>query len=1168
MELEFGPGITAIVGPNGSGKSNIADGIRWALGEQSVKYLRGAKMEDVIFAGSAKRRALGVAEVSLTFDNSDGMLPVDYREVIVTRRIFRSGESEYFINKNNCRLKDIQDLLADTGLGKEAMTVIGQNKIDEILNSKPEERRLLFEEAAGITKYKLRKKEALRKLEDTSENLIRVKDIITEIEAQLEPLRQSAERTEKYNILAERLISCKVTMLINRLDRFREMLGCAKSEFEKLQDEQTEYQTKLSLREAEGEKLTIELSGNVERLATVEQNINESSTLIERLDGQVGVLSERLAQYNNLTIKNENDSSDITNQLNNILVKCKEIDDNLAIKVQKKNDIDNIISQQQEKYNEIACSITSFEQLLEKEKEQTFDRMQGLVACRNELRTAERDLEYLIVRFGELDSELEDTKLKLFENHNLAIRLNEDKNNLQQIIKENNELKQKLLADEKHKEEFEAELLKRQAQTKDEYTHISSRYKVLSSMQKDYEGFGKGIRTILKSNLSWRSSICGAVAEILDVPEAYLTAVEMSLGGALQYIVTEDETTAKHAISYLKQTHSGRATFLPLNTIRPIAARDYELEAAMQPGAVGIASQLVSCDVKYRKVIDFLLGRTIVVKQIDDGLRIAKKYDYRIKIVTLGGELINPGGSMTGGSSNKRDTSFLSRSAEIEQLSIKAEALLNKLDTISYDIKTNQDELKNIKAMILELDEKRKELDIKLAEINVHIERTSKDEFQLNLTLRTIDDEKEILQNKKQQLEKQISDYQQKISEAENQDILQKNQLSELKLQLKKYIAGKDELSLLLTESKVTQGALLQEISNLSLNAAELKAQASQLEERLKTINENQIKLKNEIIQINREKQEIEQKRCQQIKIKEELIILRNQLYKDKTAILSNQSSNDKDIKELRRKLNFIQSRLHEVELMTAKYQYEVENISEQLVKNFSLSEQDARKMLLTLPENDIQSSIHKLEQEIAELGPINHQAIEEYKRLNDRYVFLVKQSEDLLSARDYLNTVIKDIDKNMSVQFQQAFTQINKYFKDIFCKLFGGGSAELKLLEPTDILETGVDIVVQPPGKKLQNLALLSGGERALAVIGLLFALLTYRPAPFCVLDEVDAALDEANVERFSTFLKQYSVNTQFIVVTHRKGTMEASDIMYGVTMEDAGISKLLSVKFIENAG
>ncbi|MBC8016401.1 MAG: chromosome segregation protein SMC [Sporomusaceae bacterium] len=1167
-EIEFGPGITVIVGPNGSGKSNISDAIRWVLGEQSVRTLRGTKMEDIIFAGSSGRRPLGIAEVSLTLDNSDGTLPLDFNEVVITRRVFRSGDSEYYINKSLCRLKDIHDLLADTGLGRDAMSVIGQNKVDEVLNSKPEERRLLFEESAGITKYKQRKKEALRKLDDTTLNLVRVSDITNEIQVQLAPLAESARRTAKYNELQSDLTACQVTLLVNILDKSEKMVESATLQKNHLTEQEVSLSANINIQETEKIQLTTQLIQVDEQLTSYTNSINQADTELERIRGKIAVLEERIT-YGQRSQERANDEYiRIEKQHSEIEQKMIAVQEVLTAKQILTENLTELLADKNVLYQKSVADIQQTQQQLEVSKEKTFDYLHEIVGERNKVATIERDLSRVKVRQQDFDQEYENyvNQLRITEAaHNDVLAEQQDlKITLDQLHKENNDLN---ITKQAKKQQFE-KISQQEKQLVTQINELNSRFKILSNMQTEYEGFARGIKSVLKSDASWHKGICGAVAQILTVPDKYVTAIEIALGGALQHIITENADIAKQAMGFLKAKHLGRATFLPLDTIKPARPRDGEVIGSRAPGALGFAASLVTTEPRYQQIIESLLGRTIIAEDIDTALSIAKQHGFSLKIVTLDGELLHPGGSMTGGSTNKRESSFLSRGNAIAGITSNVNDLKVTLTKVQEQLEVFRSGLLAVEQEIGVIQQKRQQTEVRQAEIAVHIEKMQLDIKRLDFAINTINEGRDGCIQEKKQLTEDLEKAKITIVTLESRDSEHQQNLSVGQQELEALQEYKEQLQTDVTDVKIELTAVQQEITAMNANCQQYEQTKQLIKHQLEQLLAESNELAVQILEANQELAGAKQQYTGVAQQKANDAEQQQAHYTIKMNVLTAIQQLEKDLKELRRKYHDLQTRLHEIDLLATKYTYEVVSSREKLDQQFSLTIEEAKVLCRNDSISNISKLVRELEREIAGLGPVNHGALTEYAHLQTRYDFLQKQYQDLADAKEYLASIIGDIDKTMSTKFTSAFTKINEYFSDIFVRLFGGGNAQLKLIDPEDMLSTGIEIIVQPPGKKMQNLVLLSGGERTLTVIALLFAFLTYRPAPFIVVDEIDASLDESNVERLSDFLRDYSNHTQFIVVTHRKGTMEAATIIYGVTMEQSGVSRLISVKLMEKTG
>ncbi|ORT99550.1 Chromosome partition protein smc [Anaerovibrio sp. JC8] len=1162
IEVDFDKGITAIVGPNGSGKSNISDAIKWVLGEQNVRNIRGTKAEDIIFNGSAARRAMGVAEVSLVFDN-DGTLPVDFQEVTITRRLFRNGDSEFYINKARCRLKDITNLFADTGIGHDSMGIISQNKIDDVLNARPEERRLFFEEAAGITKYRNRKRESMRKLEDTEANLLRVQDIIGEIENQLEPLKLSAEKTEKYNGLQEELKKFNLAgIYLNYLDLNKKMAKHSAAITAK-KDQEIAARTALQLsenRKEQFDKAVLELEKEQE---TISQKRNELHSQLEAAESDIKVLEERRRQGKGArqmlsqqlkelkaaaqeaqqdieaAQKSGDESQNALTEATEKIKKCREQAKELRAALQNKREerarLEKQVQDGTEEYNAKHSQLLVLERDLENDSQNRGDQQAQLDALRGDIAGMEQELTQLA---AVMEGTAQDKRNKQASMEADEQQINADTQTLGDLNREKNQLDGTL-------------------------QKMASRLQIMENLQHSYEGFGKAVKAVLKSNAPWRQQVCGTVAELMDVPGKYVTAIETALGGSLQNIVTRDTDTAKAAIEYLKRDRLGRVTFLPLSSITPRGNR--ESLSSDAAGVIGWANDIVTTDADYSRVMEFLLGRTLVVDTMDNAIGLNRKMGQRLRIVTLEGELLSPGGAMTGGSHQHRESSFLNRQDEIKQLRDKLtadrqhfEELKQRTADLKQQLEDKQAELVQLRNDLHALEMQEQEQQLNEAALKEKLDSARSDftlleqnlaNAQANFTAiqeqvnelrnqtRQLDDNNQSLKN---QLQEVIEDYGDMDQDAEDLSVFT-NQLEHDKTVLEQSILRMKEKSLL------RQRELTRNEETISQNEQEIRRLDNELEE-----SQNKIgglitrtqHLQADYATVQTEYKEVHQRRM------------------DK---LVESQKNEKETKAAQQRLNAIQDELHQLELNASHTEYDLEQLQDRMLSEYGIVPERAAEMVPEMEPTALKRELKRLEREIESLGAVNPNAPTEYRELLERHSFLSGNAEDLNAAKADLLKIIGEMDATMTKQFKEAFNSINLFFKDIFVRLFGGGEARIILIDKDNVLESGVDIVVQIPDKKQQNLAVLSGGERALTVVALLFSFLRYRPAPFSLLDEVDAPLDEANIGRFGSFLEEYADNTQFIVVTHRKGTMESADSMYGVTVEDAGVSKILSVKLKE---
>ena len=1162
IEIDFDKGITAIVGPNGSGKSNITDAIRWVLGEQNVRNLRGTKAEDIIFTGSAARRALGVAEVSLVFDN-DGTLPVDFKEVVITRRLFRSGESEFYINKGRCRLKDIYNLFADTGLGHDGMSIIGQNKIDEILNSKPEERRLFFEETAGITKYRNRKRESVRKLEDTEKNLVRVTDILQEIDNQLEPLAASAAKTREYNELQEDYKNCRLTEIHHKYTKLSETAAKQAGELQDSQDQVTAAETSVRLTELRKEELGKEILDLDRSLQELAEKNNALRDKIEGASSEIQVLEERgrqskaareriLAQRAAL----EKEADTVRQELGQLAadkeqraVELSGAEENLA----KQKEASAALAQKLREQRELCSGLDSQREALTKK----------LMEKQNELLLIERDIENSTADRESRETEAQTAATGLAA---LEAELQEQTTALEQAAQEQAGQEADREAGRTQLQQAETEAARIQEErvkNRQELHAADSKLQFLRNMQQSYEGFGRAAKAVLKSQATWAGGVCGAVAELLQVPQQYITAIETALGSSQQNVVTEDTNTAKAAIAFLKKERLGRVTFLPLQSI--VVRTVSNGPERQDTGVIGYANEIVGTDAKYKKIADFLLSRTLVVDTLDHALALAKKHGYRLRIVTLEGELLNPGGSLSGGSQQHREASFLNRGGEISALEQKTAELSAAEKRLEQEQMTAATARQAAADQLTKVEQMLQALAVRSAELRVARERLQAEKSEKAVQL--------------DQLQKLAAEFQQSFAKAQEQRVAAARQVRELETEQAALQAKVDEAREVFADLDQDADDLGKYINDCEVNRTVLEQELLRSQERallkqreLEKAQEGAARTVEEEKALENGREESQQ-RLQSLRAENEewqgLYDAGQKEHKDvyakRMAKLVESQNNDQAARDAARKLSSLQNRLHQLELAASQVKFSLEQCAEQLLADYGLTPERAAECALELSPAAVRQHMQTLEKKMADLGPVNPNAVQEYEELSKRSEFMQKQSRDLIAAKDNLLDILREMDITMTKQFKEAFQKINTYFGEIFVKLFGGGEARILLTDEANVLEAGVEIEVQLPEKKRQNLSALSGGERALTVIALLFSFLRYRPSPFSVLDEIDAPLDEANISRFGSFLRDYATQTQFIIVTHRKGTMEAADAMYGVTIEDAGVSKILSVRLNE---
>ncbi|TVX94013.1 chromosome segregation protein SMC [Paenibacillus agilis] len=1163
-ELEFVQGITGVVGPNGSGKSNISDSIRWVLGEQSAKSLRGGKMEDIIFAGSDARKAVNFGEVSLTLDNSDSALSLDFNEVTVTRRVHRSGESEYFINKQPCRLRDITELFMDTGIGKEAYSIIGQGRIEEILSTRSEDRRGIFEEASGIVKYKSRKKDATRKLDDTEQNLLRIHDLVTELEDQIGPLREQSEKARHYKQLRDWLKTKEIAVYVHQIQQLHDQWQAANEKLQVLKHRELELATVVSEHDAQLEVHRIELRKLEEELEKFQASLLHYSEEYEKCEGQGEVLRER---RRNLETNEAQLKQSIAMTSERMQVKEMEVQgvrDKLRALEVERSEVHRLIQDEQSRLVGVAGSANSDAE--ESLKGQLLDIMNQMAQQRNDIRYYDQQQETLQKRMDKMSAnrskrEAERAELlrKIEETKGRTETLAEDLLYIRnRYMQENEQLKQ----DDKLLEESEQALRKWQQK----YDSLISRRDTMKELQDDFDGFMLGVREVLKAarRPNGLSGVHGAVAELIRVPEYLETAVETALGAALQHVVMENESVSRQAISFLKQRQLGRATFLPLDVIRSRTMHDTDRRIVDGiEGFVGIAADLIQTDSAYSQVVGSLLGNVVIAETLEDANRIAAKLNYRYRVVTREGDVVNAGGSMTGGSLNKKSANLLGRQRQLEQLDEEIRTIDTQLEKLSISVKELKQRTTTSIKRIEDLREQGETKRMNEQQLVHEIAQLEKEERQHDTFVEAEDQELSLANEEKSTLQAGRLTAEQRLSELKVEEDRLNVAIQSAEKSRRASETAKEELQGQLTDLKVSQGKLDQELFSLS-------EQLKRSEQEARTYEQEYSHQTQLLIQVQIDLETVERESGKQTEDLNHFHVKKQETSKqiefkraDRAALVQQLDLAESETREQRTELKQTEEAMRQTEIQSNRMDVELENLLRKLSEEYELSYEMA-KFRYPVPE-DIQAAqleVKDLKRQIHALGEVNLGAVEEFERVNERYQFLSEQKNDLIEAKTTLYQVIKEMDDEMSKRFKSTFDEIRKQFVVVFAKLFGGGRADLVLLEPDRILETGIDIVAQPPGKKLQNLQLLSGGERALTAMALLFAILHVKPVPFCVLDEVEAALDEANVTRFAQYLREFSEETQFIIVTHRKGTMEEADVLYGVTMEEGGVSKLVSVK------
>lgn len=1166
-ELLFDEGITAVIGPNGSGKSNIADAVRWVLGEQSAKALRGSKMEDVIFNGTQERKPQAYCEAALTFDNSDGVLPLEFAEVTITRRVYRSGESEYAINRNTCRLKDIQELFRDTGIGKAGYSVIGQGKVEEILSNKSGDRRAALEEAAGVMKYRIRKEEAVRKLENTGKNIERIEDILTELASQQEPLQEQAEKARKYLSLMEELRQLEINVFLYQYERGKEKLSAFAAALCQLNEEGEVMLSSEVALSKEFLAQEADLRALEETAANLQSQLLSLMSGVEAHSGEANVLRERkenlFKEKERLLGALEADRK----RAEALLGELEKLEQSGVSGKDMLNELDRQILKTQAELDFMQQQINTQEHNLDEQKNSIIEALNRLSDTKSQLSRLEAMSQALLERMETIKAQQD--KLGA-ESISLQAEKEEAVSALQKqelvcgaLLAEQANL-QAALAAIQEQSNVQSKKVRELEQTENA---MRSRAAVLNEMARAYEGYYSSVRNVLKdSKTDNRLSECvlGVVADLLNVPMEYETALEMALGPALQYIVSPTPEHAKRVIEHLRACLYGRATLLPVSALQPRLLSQREKAQLESPDCLGVASELISYNEKYRAVVENLLGRTVLVKTLEAGIALNKKAGAAFRIATLKGDIIHPGGSMTGGSIQKREFSLLGRERECRQL--------------EQDILEAEQRTRKGVALFVEVQNKVSECAKALEDAgsNLHLQQveTARQKEKLELIERDYSQNKLAKEHSEleyAQLNDSLADIIKQSSEIKKvhaglalgststQEDVEKTQklLSELRTK-------HESVSKSLVERKIRRMAIQKEEDAVQLEKQRLIKEHEQAEAAysknsvlLEAIKEQDAGLK---MQLDAYAKSVSSEQAQADAVKDEYHLLEQERQARQQVLSDLRVRKD----ELNSNLREHEEKKHKQALAESRAELEFNAMAERMKEDYSLTYEQA--LLLKTQLNGVAAThlrIDELKNEIRMLGNINANAIGDYKALNERYESLKTQCEDLRQAETDLNKVIADLTLTMQKQFLKQFQLIQKHFSAVFEQLFGGGFAELRLSDPKDVLNCEIDIIAQPPGKKLQLLTLLSGGERALTAIALLFAMLRLKPIVFCILDEIESSLDEVNVTQFASFLKEYAEETQFILITHRKGSMEVCNALYGVAMEEKGVSKIISARF-----
>ena len=1163
--FEFPHGITGLVGPNGRGKSNIGDAVRWVLGEQSAKQLRGSKMEDVIFSGTENRRPLGFAYVAIIFDNSDRKIQLDYDEVKVARRVYRSGESEYLLNGSTCRRRDIVEIFYDTGIGKEGYSIIGQGQIDKILSGKPEERRELFDEAAGIVKFKRRKNTTLKKLEEEQQNLVRVTDILSELTKQLEPLERQSETAKIYLAKRENLKELDINMFLLEYEHTGNLIRELEEKTRIAENQLKEAQDAHSRTKDEYERLEKILEELNERMEALREESRDRAIRKQQLSGEINVLHEQI-------LAGEQNDSHYRSRLLAVQEDTeKKSADQEALEEQKADlqanlrAIDRKLADEQKKMDNIQSSIEECTQAVEDGKNEIIEILNSRANTKGKAQRFDAMKEQLDIRKAGISQRILSLKTQEEEQQSAIDQAQKEYDTITKAIQETreegNRLTKEIHAIQETLKQQNTQLEKEQTS----YHREASRLESLRNITERYDGYGNSIRRVMEQK-NHVPGIRGVVADIIHVEKNYEIAIETALGGSIQNIVTDNEQTAKQMIEFLKKNRYGRATFLPLNSIS--SRGEFNQRGALnEPGAIGLASGLVTAEKEYDGLIGYLLGRVLVVDHIDHAIAIARKYRHSIRMVTLEGESLSPGGSMTGGAF-KNNSNLLGRRREIEELEKKVKELAAGYNEIRQSMEDNRSRRNEMRDTVAALQQKFQEQSIQQNTARLNIEQLEKKAEEIRGGYTRIEREQEEIRLQARDMQADNIKITQELEASKRDEEELETFIETRQKELEDWKKDEAETSEKLERIRLDASASQQKESFIKENLRRLKEEIEVLSKEREEILDSLEKGSQETAEkrktIDRVRKEIEgfaakeEAAAKQLEKwqqeKEERTKSHKEFFEKRDELSGQISLLDKECFRLKTQAE----KIEENREARISYMWEEYEITPNNALQYRKEEMNDRHVM--------KQQIHKLKDEIRALGSVNVNAIEDYKELLERHTFLSGQYNDLLEAEKTLEQIIQELDEGMRKQFSEKFGEIQKEFDKAFKELFGGGRGTLELAEDEDILEAGIRIISQPPGKKLQNMMQLSGGEKALTAIALLFAIQNLKPSPFCLLDEIEAALDDSNVGRFARYLQKLTKNTQFIIITHRRGTMNAADRLYGITMQEKGVSTLVSVDLVEN--
>ena len=1165
IKFEFNHGITGIVGPNGSGKSNVADAVRWVLGEQRIKQLRGASMQDVIFSGTEARKPLGYAYVAITLDNSDRQIAAPYDEVTIARKLYRSGESEYLLNGNLCRLKDVNEMFYDTGIGKEGYSIIGQGQIDKILSGKPEERRELFDEAAGIVKFKKRKVLSQKKLEEEKQNLTRVNDILAELEKQIGPLEKQSEKAKEFLKKKEELKKLDVNYFLLGNEQTSKELEDVEGKLKIASDDLEGTKTKFESIREEYDTIHNQITELEQSIEETRNSLSNSSNIRTKLEGEISLLKEQINSAKN-NVEHFNTRIESLNQ--SIEAKNKEKEGYDASKAEIETSLNSMEEERTGLRNNLEAIRASIEEInnkIEEDKNLVIEAINERSGIKSEKARYETMLENVAIRKSTLNSKLLQAKTDEEEQQGIIKELEAEFEKINKEIEDNNHNQQKM---EERLEQIHDELTEKDSTLREVqvlYHQEKTKLESISNLTERYEGYGNSIKRVMEQKEQVKG-IIGVVADIVKVEKKYETAIEIALGGNIQNIVTETEEDAKKMISFLKENKYGRATFLPLTSIEnPPEFKNPDV--LNEKGAIGMACDIVTTDKKYSNVAKAMLGRIVVIDNIDNALKIAKKYSYGVRMVTVGGELLVPGGAISGGAF-KNNSNLLGRRREMDELNESVKKHLHEIDEIMKDIDEIKAERNSIRLNIEEIKLRQQDAYIKQNTARLNVIKAQERIDETLSGVGSLKDEEAELEKQIQEIKEKQKEIDDKLSSSDNIEKETEEKIAILQKELDEKRVEESAAQEAVTAKDVEAEKIIQKLDfeqqNINRILEELETLTNDRDEVKNALDNNDTDIAEKeqaIIQIT---ETIEASHTEQSDSEKRLGVM----IETKAELSSKQDGFFKTREEMSDKIAGLDKEVYRLNAQKEKLTESISSLVSYMWSEYEMSLTDAKALRDDSFDDigELKRSIAQVKDGIKKLGDVNVNAIEDYKAVYERYEFLKKQHDDLIQAEETLTGIIAELDESMRKTFTQKFAEINKEFDKVFKELFGGGKGTLELMNDDDVLEAGIKIIAQPPGKKLQNMMQLSGGEKALAAIALMFAIQNLKPSPFCLLDEIEAALDESNVDRFAGYLHKLTGHTQFIVITHRRGTMEKADRLYGITMQEKGVSTLVSVNLIDD--